>query len=285
VDSISGSLPDGWHQAGSVSEEGVRSQDADALTADRLDTVLHVEVAATPSDKAVSGEVTPIGVESDTEPPISEPSPTTRGVTAWAPEDSEPVSGADTPAGQVVPTANSPAQTEALRPNNPETAPGTEAKPQTDPTELRVGGSAQVVVGDKRYKVRVGKIVSVDGSAVGLKLKGSFGTFKFRRNHLGATTPPKFYRPSSSPTTAERISPHAGEQWLQSIKDTGPGRVERGSSRWVAGLSIIAAGGVLVVSTLLAWGHTTSEGLAISMSGLGQVSVKAPKGEESIGGS
>ena len=348
VDSMSGSMPDGRHQAGSVSEEGVRSQHADAPTADRPDTDLHDEVVPTSSGEAASGGVTPMAIESDSGPPISEPSQAIRGVTASASEDSEPVSGVDTPAGQAVPTANSPAQTETLRPDHPETAPGTEAGPQTDPTDLRVGGLAEVVVGDKRYKGRVGKIVSISDSVVGLKLNGSLGTFYCWRNHVIATTPPASHQPSSPPATpdseavavgrhsgddrplpapgteanpqsestelrlggraevvggdkwgfigrvgtivtidsdnvgltfepswgtfdfprnhlkaitrptshqpssppagSERISSNAGEQWLQSIRDTGPGRVERGSPRWVAGLAIIAAGGALVVS-------------------------------------
>jgi hypothetical protein len=63
-------------------------------------------------------------------------------------------------------------------------------------------------------------------------------------------------------------------------KDTGPGRVERGSSRWVVGVAIVAAGAVLVLSTFLPWGDITSSGYEISMSGLGQVSVQAPAGEE-----
>ena len=78
------------------------------------------------------------------------------------------------------------------------------------------------------------------------------------------------------------MSPHAGKQWLQSIKDTGPGRVERGSSRWVAGLAIIAAGGVLVVSPLLPWAHDTRSGSVISVSGLGAISVNAEEGVASL---
>ena len=68
-------------------EEGVGSQDTDAPTADRPETDLPEEVALTSTDKAVSGEITPIAVESDTGPPISEPSHAIRGVTASAPED------------------------------------------------------------------------------------------------------------------------------------------------------------------------------------------------------
>jgi hypothetical protein len=73
-----------------------------------------------------------------------------------------------------------------------------------------------------------------------------------------------------------RVPLRGAKSGLQAIKDTGPGQVERGRSRWVAGWAIIAAGGALVLSTFLEWGNTTSAGFAISMSGLGQVSVEAP---------
>ena len=108
---------------------------------------------------------------------------------------------------------------------------------------------------------------------------GSGGQRYWDGHHWSAPQAPSqgnYWR--GKPGMTQRLSQRSGEPWLQSIKDTGPGRVERGSSRWVAGLAIIAAGGALVVSTLLAWGHTTASGYAISMSGLGQVSVEATRG-------
>ena len=54
-----------------------------------------------------------------------------------------------------MPTPNSP---EALRLNNPETAPGTEAHTQTDPTELRLGGFAKVVAPSDDHHEQIGKI-------------------------------------------------------------------------------------------------------------------------------
>ncbi len=68
----------------------------------------------------------------------------------------------------------------------------------------------------------------------------------------------------------------SGQSWLQSIKDIGPNAVQRGSGRWVTGVAMLVGGAVLILSTLLVWGRTTSDGYAIAMSGLGQVSVHGP---------
>ncbi|WP_156613490.1 hypothetical protein [Mycobacterium sp. 852002-51961_SCH5331710] len=88
--------------------------------------------------------------------------------------------------------------------------------------------------------------------------------------------PPRQDRSSyfdGKPSMVERPSPASGNSWLQSIKDTGLGQVKRGSSRWVAGMAIIAVGAALFLSAFLEWGRTTVSGYAIAMSGLGQVSV------------
>ena len=79
-----------------------------------------------------------------------------------------------------------------------------------------------------------------------------------------------------------RTPPSGLHGWLQSIRDTGAGHVVRGSSRWVSGVAIIAAGVVLLLSTFMAWGHTVSAGFRISLSGLGFVSVTAPEGDEQV---
>jgi hypothetical protein len=47
-------------------------------------------------------------------------------------------------------------------------------------------------------------------------------------------------------------------------------------------LAIIAAGGALVVSTLLAWGHDTRSGSVISVSGLGAIFVDGEEGVASV---
>lgn len=71
----------------------------------------------------------------------------------------------------------------------------------------------------------------------------------------------------------------AGQSWLESIRDTGPGRIERGDSRWIAGWAIVATEAVLAVSSFLEWGSTKSHGYVISMNGYGHVAVTPPPGE------
>lgn len=73
----------------------------------------------------------------------------------------------------------------------------------------------------------------------------------------------------------ERLSSDTGESWLQSIQDTGPNRILRGSSRWIAGLAILGAGGALVLSTLLEWGRATTSSFTATVSGIGSVSIQA----------
>lgn len=66
-------------------------------------------------------------------------------------------------------------------------------------------------------------------------------------------------------------------------RDTGPARVQRGSPRWIAGLAIVVAGLLLVVSVFLDWGHIAfgprSNSIAqVAVSGAGTVSVTMPQG-------
>ncbi|MGV0794366.1 DUF2510 domain-containing protein [Mycolicibacterium sp. XJ1819] len=70
--------------------------------------------------------------------------------------------------------------------------------------------------------------------------------------------------------------PHTSQSWLQRIKDTGPRQVQKGSSRAVAGIAIIAAGLALFLSALLEWGSTMVGGYRIAMNGFGQVTVSGP---------
>jgi Protein of unknown function (DUF2510) len=62
----------------------------------------------------------------------------------------------------------------------------------------------------------------------------------------------------NKPRMIESPSPHVTDQWLEAMKDTGPGQVERGSSRWVAGVAIILVGAALFMSGFLEWGRPRS---------------------------
>jgi hypothetical protein len=69
-------------------------------------------------------------------------------------------------------------------------------------------------------------------------------------------------------------------RWLQ--RDTGQARVQRGSPRWIVGLTIIGAGLVLIVSVFCGWGHIAIGGgpngiVQASVSGAGTVSVTVPQ--------
>jgi hypothetical protein len=63
---------------------------------------------------------------------------------------------------------------------------GARAKP-----EFPVGGWARVVVGDKRYRDRVGRIVSSESPFVELKFKGSVGTYSFDRSCVRIESAPQ----------------------------------------------------------------------------------------------
>lgn len=106
-----------------------------------------------------------------------------------------------------------------------------------------------------------------------------------------AQAPSNAPRPSASPTAQrpsgpsrwadrpaiiERVLPDTSESWLQSIQDTGPNRILRGSSRWIAGLAILGAGGALILSTFLEWGRATTPNFTATVSGVGSVSIQAP---------
>ena len=60
----------------------------------------------------------------------------------------------------------------------------TEAAPRSESTELRLGGWAGVVGGNRRFIGRVGKIVAIDSNYVVLKWKGSRGKRYFRHIHV-----------------------------------------------------------------------------------------------------
>jgi len=65
-------------------------------------------------------------------------------------------------------------------------------------------------------------------------------------------------------------------RWLQ--RDTGQGRIQRGSPRWIVGLTILGAGLLLIVCVFLVWGHIAIGGgsnsiVQASVSGAGSVSV------------
>jgi hypothetical protein len=69
-------------------------------------------------------------------------------------------------------------------------------------------------------------------------------------------------------------------RWLQ--RDTGQARVQRGSPRWIVGLTILVAGLLLVVSVFLDWGRIAIGGgsdsiVQASVSGAGNVSVDVPQ--------
>lgn len=84
---------------------------------------------------------------------------------------------------------------------------------------------------------------------------------------------------NTGPNVIQRPSPRSNDSWLQSIRDTGPHRVERGSSRWIAGLAVSIAGSALVLSTLLPWEHATTSSFAASVTGLGSVHMQATWGQ------
>lgn len=77
-------------------------------------------------------------------------------------------------------------------------------------------------------------------------------------------------------STPLEYPPQGPQSWLQRISDTGPRRVEQGSSRWVAGIAIIGVAVALCLSALLEWGSTIVEGYHVSMNGFGRVSVSGP---------
>ena len=60
----------------------------------------------------------------------------------------------------------------------------TEAAPHSESTELRLGGWAGIVGGNRRFIGRVGKIAAIDSNYVVLKWKGSRGKRYFRHIHV-----------------------------------------------------------------------------------------------------
>jgi hypothetical protein len=65
------------------------------------------------------------------------------------------------------------------------------------------------------------------------------------------------------------------KRWLE--RDTGQSRVQRGTPRWIVGLTILVAGILSVVSVFLDWVHIAIGGvLQASVSGAGTVSVTKP---------
>src|SRR5690348_4825168 len=69
-------------------------------------------------------------------------------------------------------------------------------------------------------------------------------------------------------------------RWLQ--RDTGQARIQRGSRRWIVGLTILGAGLLLVVSVFLGWGRIaigsgSNTIVEAAVSGAGTVSVTVPQ--------
>jgi hypothetical protein len=70
-------------------------------------------------------------------------------------------------------------------------------------------------------------------------------------------------------------------RWLRQ-RDTGLGRIQRGSPPWIVGLTIIVGGLVLVGSVFLDWGHLAIGGGQVAVSGTGTVLVTVPHGDPEI---
>jgi hypothetical protein len=87
------------------------------------------------------------------------------------------------------------------------------------------------------------------------------------------------------PQLVERVDAPPGQRrpqtiqsWLQSIKDEGPHRIAKGGPRWVAGIAMVAAAAVLLLSTFLDWGRASTSNLTVTLSGTGSVTVSMPGG-------
>jgi hypothetical protein len=210
VDSMAGSMLDARQQAGSVLEQGVRSQDADTLTPSSNWS------SNPPTTWATSTVERPVDWPGEADTPAEKPVPRRRRSVAYylfvvlavisaaltLVFGLNFILGNVTPSGRggvLVATLWSGAWTalwvrlarrRKVRSENPDPtseSPATqtpEAAPPSESTELRLGGMAKVMGGNRWFIGRVGKIVAIDSDRIGLKCKGRWGKRYFWRNHV-----------------------------------------------------------------------------------------------------
>lgn len=141
------------------------------------------------------------------------------------------------------------------------------------------------------YAYRRDEVVAVDGPPVGGQKPMSNKPRSQTTRPASPVPPPKSHtspkasfapakqRPCRSNRWAdraaiiERLSPDSGEPWLQSIKDNGPRRIERGTARWSTGVAIAASSVVLIFSTFMEWGRGTMRDGVLTLSGVGSASI------------
>ena len=210
VDSMPAPMLDGRHQAGSVSEEGVRSHDANTLTP-------RSSWSSIPTTWASSTVERPVDWPADADTPAEKPMPRRRravvyylftvlavisaGLTLlWGIAGLFASIEVGRPQGLLLATLWGGAWTALwvwlarrtkVRSENPDPTSGPpatqtpETAPPSESTELRLRGWAEVVGGDKWGFIGwAGKIVTIDSDNVGLKFEGYSGTYYFQRNHV-----------------------------------------------------------------------------------------------------
>jgi hypothetical protein len=210
VDSMSGSMLGARQQARSVLEQGVRSQDADTLTPSSNWS------SNPPTTWATSTVERPVDWPGEADTPAEKPVPRRRRSVAYylfvvlavISAGLTLIFGLNFILGNVTPSGRGGvlvatlvfggltalwvrlARRRKVRSENPDPtseSPATqtrEAAPPSESTELRLGGMAKVVGGNRWFIGRVGKIVAIDSDRIGLKCKGRWGKRYFWRNHV-----------------------------------------------------------------------------------------------------